>query len=343
MKKSTLISLIVAAALIMLGVCLFACAMSLSSWDFDALSTENFISNVYEVAEPFHDISIQTLESSIEFKISPDGTCKVECMESEHVTYRVSVQDGTLQIATNDTREWYHHIGIFNTQRQNMTVYLPEAAYKSLQIGSDTGTVQVSSDFTFSDVQVKMDTGAINWEAKVLHSMSVEGDTGFVQISNVEVDGILSVKTATGRAQLCGVQAQSIEVRTSTGKAIVTDATVKDKLCVTTNTGNAELTGCRAAAIIVETDTGKARLTDAVATGSMQIETNTGDVSFDSCDAANITVTTDTGDVRGTLCSGKVFACKTDTGKIDLPDTTTGGVCSITTDTGDIVISIVDK
>ena len=36
----------------------------------------------------------------------------------------------------------------------------------------------------------------------------------------------------------------------------------------------------------------------------------------------------------------KIFIAKTDTGEIKVPETTSGGKCKITTDTGDIKIEI---
>ena len=340
MKKAIVISLIVAGALVLVGAGLFAGAMSAAEWDFSALQTQEYELVTHKLNEEFSDISIQTIESSIEFQPSIDGTCKVECMESEHLTYSVSVQDGTLKITTQDTRQWYHHIGIFNTQRQNMVVYLPKTAYDALLIKSNTGTVTVSSEFSFANVQIGMNTGAVKWEAGVAHSMSVETDTGFVRIKNVSMDGALSVKTDTGRAEISGTEAKSIKVETNTGKAIVTDATANSTLSVTTDTGNAELTGCRAVDIFVETDTGKAKLTDVVAFGKMDIETDTGDVNLDGCDAAQVEIETDTGDVKGTFLTPKIIYTETNTGRVDVPRSTSGGICEITTDTGNIIISI---
>ncbi len=341
MKKAIVISLIIAGALVLVGAGLFAGAMSAAAWDFGALQTQKYEPVTHEVAGDISDISIQTIESSIELRTSIDGTCKIECMESEHVTYSVSVQEGTLKITTNDARKWYHNIGIFNTERQNMVVYLPKTAYESLQIKSNTGTVHTPSDFSFASVQISLNTGMVKWEAGVVHSMSVETDTGFVQIRNVSMDGTLSVETDTGRAEINGAEAQSIKVETKTGKAIVTDAIAKSTMNVKTSTGNAELTGCRAVDVFVETNTGKAKLADVVATGKMDIDTDTGDVALDGCDAAEIKIETDTGDVRGTLLTPKIIYTETNTGRVEVPRSTTGGICEITTDTGDIIISIV--
>ncbi len=340
MKKAIVISLIAAGVLVLVGAGLFAGAMSAADWDFSALQTQEYELVTHKINEEFSDISIQTIESSIEFQPSTDGTCKVECMESEYVTYSVSVQEGTLKITTGDTRQWYHNIGIFNTQRQNMTVYLPKTAYDALLIKSNTGTVTVSSEFSFANVQIGMNTGAVKWEAGVTHSMSVETDTGFVRIKNVKMDGALSVKTDTGRAEINGTEAQSIQVETDTGKAIVTDAVAKSTLNVKTNTGNAELKGCRAVDIFVDTDTGKAKLTDVVASGKMDVNTDTGDVVLNGCDAAEIEIETDTGDVKGTILTPKIVYAQSNTGRVEVPRATSGGICEITTDTGDIQIEI---
>ena len=57
-------------------------------------------------------------------------------------------------------------------------------------------------------------------------------------------------------------------------------------------------------------------------------------------DAEELFIKTDTGDVTGTLLSAKEFVYETDTGRVKLPETTTGGKCEIITDTGDIHIEI---
>ena len=63
-------------------------------------------------------------------------------------------------------------------------------------------------------------------------------------------------------------------------------------------------------------------------------------MNFEASDAASIFVETDTGDVKGSLLSEKIFIINTDTGKKEVPESTTGGRCKITTDTGDIKITI---
>ena len=83
-------------------------------------------------------------------------------------------------------------------------------------------------------------------------------------------------------------------------------------------------------------------LKNVIAGEGFSIERSTGDVGFDACDAAAISVKTETDDVTGSLLSSKIFITRTDTGKVDVPTTVSGGVCEIPTDTGHIRISILE-
>lgn len=81
-------------------------------------------------------------------------------------------------------------------------------------------------------------------------------------------------------------------------------------------------------------------LKNVIAAETFSIERSTGKVRFDGCDAAEILVKTGTGDVKGTLLSEKIFIARSNTGRVDVPQTVTGGRCEIITSTGDIEIHI---
>ena len=338
MKTAVKVLLAIAGSALIVGLAVGLCGLFMLDFDFDAMQTQNYEDVTHEVSGEFSDISIETIESSIEFRHSDDGTCYVDCMESEYVTYSVSVQEGELKITANDTRQWYHNIDIFNTQRQNMTVYLPLEAYESLRIKSATGAVRVTPEFSFADVDIDLNTGMVSWEANVAHSMKIKNRTGFVQIKNVTPDGMLLVENDTGRVSIEGVTAQGIKAETSTGKVIMTNTIAKESIRVKTSTGNAEFDACRAESLSAQARTGKVKLSDVVVTGLLQVETSTGDVEITACDAGQVDIETDTGDVEGTFQSPKEVFAESDTGRIRVPKSTTGGRCDIVTDTGDIII-----
>ena len=72
----------------------------------------------------------------------------------------------------------------------------------------------------------------------------------------------------------------------------------------------------------------------------MEIDRSTGDVELDGCDAGEISIKTSTGDVTASLLTQKVFLAESATGSVDVPRTTRGGTCEVTSGTGDIEITI---
>lgn len=274
-----IIILIVAASLLLLGSCLFVVTMSIIKWDFSVLGVKN-VTNEHALSENFSSISVNTDTANVTVLPSPDGACRVICVEREKEIHTVSLTDGTLNIQLTDTREWYDHISIFS-RPTSITLYLPRSEYDSVCIKADTGDIKVE------DISV----GTLN----------ICVSTGDVSAKSVSSDGEVSV----------GV---------TTGDACLTDLTCKN-LTSSGSTGNITLKSVRAS-------------------DSISLKRSTGDVTFDGCDATALTVKTSTGNVRGSLLTEKIFSVKTSTGKVSVPDGTSGGTFDATTSTGDIIIEI---
>lgn len=300
MSKTTKIWLITATALVTLGAILFAGVMAQYDWDFTKLSTVTYVTNTYEVSDEFDKISINVDTTEIEFVPTENETCSIVSFEAEQVKHSATVQNGTLIISTVDTRKWYDHICI-SLGSPKMTVYLPQNEYASLIIETDTGDINIPKDFAFDKIEIDGDTSDVSCFAPVANVLDIELSTGDIIIDSITAD--------------------QIKLTTTTGEIAVNSVTAKNN-------------------IDIETDTGTITLKNVVATGTISIESDTGDVRFEGSDATEISVKTDTGDVTGTLLSEKVFITETSTGSINVPKTTSGGKCEITTSTGDINISI---
>ena len=317
MRETTKKWLITAACLMAAGLSLLTVASAASSWDFTRFGTVQYETNTYAPRGNFDSISIDVDTAKIELVPSDDGKCRVVCYEAQKVTHSVTVENETLTIKTVDTRAWYEHIGIyFDSPR--MTVYLPQEKYASLSIETATGNVTIPKDFTFENIRIRGNTAGIECLAPVSHVVEMRTNTGDITINDLYT-GELHLASNTG----------SIYVDSVISRGIVD---------VETDTGYVKLTDVDCADLTAESDTGTITLTNVVALGRFLIETDTGDVRFDSSDAAKISVKTDTGDVTGTLLSEKIFITESDTGRINVPKTVTGGRCEIETETGDIKI-----
>lgn len=322
MSKSTRNWLIAATVLTVVGAMIFTAAIIALDFDFSRLTTQSYQTNTYTIAEDFSKISIDVSTAKITFVPSENESCNIVCFEDEKLSHNVFTDGDTLIIKEQDERKWYDYIGIFSTS-PSVTVYLPLHSYGSLFIDTDTGHVTIPKDFVFENVTVSGDTSAVWCYASVPGVVNLETDTGSITVSGAVI-GELDIEVSTGRVTLESVVCEnSIEIEVTTGKCVLDDVSCES--------------------LISEGDTGDIHLTNVTASGSFNIERSTGDVKFEGSDAAEIYVNTSTGDITGTLLTPKIFFTDTSTGKVNVPKSTVGGKCEITTSTGDIKIDIAEK
>ena len=323
MSRRTRTWLLVAAVLLLLGCILFGGGFGMADWDITKLGTGKYVTNDYTVGPEFTDITIESKTADVIFQPASDGKVTVECLEQLHAEHAVSVENGTLVIRLVDERKWYEHISWFNFTSPRITVSLPEGQYGRLIIRTSTGKVSLAERLSFDSADMTLSTGTVT--------------------SRACVTGMLKIKTNTGSISLQGVSVGTLELATSTGKITAEAIRCTGEAKLTVDTGDICLTDFRCKIFDAKTDTGDLLLTKVIVEEALMARTDTGKVKFDGCDAGELTVKTDTGSVTGSLLTPKIFFAQTDTGRVDVPKTTTGGVCEIITDTGSIRITVTES
>ena len=318
MKKSVKIWLMTAGLLVIIGALMVTSAACSVNGDFSKLGMVTYERNTYEVGEEFHNVSIYTDTADIRFIRSEGEACKVVCDEREKVKYSVSVEEGTLSIALMDEREWFDYIGI-SFQTPVVNVYLPKTEYGALLIEESTGDIEIPDVFQFESMDVSVSTGNVT--------------------SRASASGDVKIKTSTGDIHVENVTAKAMDLFVSTGKVTASKVVCED-MTVGVSTGDAYLSDISCQSFTSMGSTGDIALKNVIVSEKCSIERSTGDVKFEGFDAVEITITTDTGDVTGALLTGKDFEVETDTGSVKVPQDREGGKCEITTDTGDINITI---
>ena len=320
MAKKTKKWLILASVLVILGAIIFGGAMMGMNWDFSKLSTAQYETQEHIPAGNYQNIAIDTDTADITFVPSEGKETKVVCYEQKNAKHAVSVADGTLTIQVKNNKKWYEYIGItFSVPK--ITVYLPVGEYGDLTVSSDTGRVQIPGDFSFASVDIGVSTGRIQLGASASKNMKIKTSTGDITLENLSVG--------------------ALELSVSTGRITVLNADCKGDMKVKVSTGKTDLTDVKCQNFLSTGSTGGLSMENVIATGAFHIERDTGDVDFKKCDAAEIKVETDTGHIRGSLLTEKVFIAETDTGRVEVPHTASGGKCELTTDTGNIKIEII--
>ena len=316
MSKSTLIWLIVATALVLLGGIIFCTVMMNYGWSF-----EKYTTNTYTIDDGFGDISVNTTTADVDFRMSEDGECKIVCYEREKVKHSVKVTNGVLNITEQDGRAWYDYISIFSFETQKITVYLPSSGYCNLKVNVSTGNVDVAKDFRFENINIEGSTGDTKCAASALAEVKLKRSTG-----NIYFDGF---------------SANSIDISTSTGDVFVSSVGCAGELKVGVSTGNIRMKDLWCGKLTTNGSTGDVDLDNVISRDTFNIKTGTGNVIMKASNAYELFIETSTGDVYGSLLSEKVFLVETGTGDKDLPKTASGGRCVVTTGTGNVKFEII--
>lgn len=320
MKKVIIAGIILLILGLIVGVACFA-AMG---FDFKRFGTEEYETRTTELRGDFRNIRIQgdTAHIAISHPMYPtvDNSAKLESLESEFRRTVVSVEDDTLTIRLVDERRWYDRIGV-SLKTPTLTLYLPEEEYGELVIENSTGDISIPGTYQFDSIRIDCSTGDVQCQASA-ETVSVTTTTGDITLSGLTAEQI-TANVSTGRVQVSDVRCGSLETSGSTGNLFLINVAAESGISVLRGTGDVRL------------EHGDAQV--------IRIQTSTGDVKLAEADAGELHIRTDTGDVTGTLRTEKVFITETDTGKVEVPKSITGGECEITTDTGDIKIEILKQ
>lgn len=321
--NSTKLWLLIAVGLIVIGILGAGLALGSSRGNtaglFSPLAAAMETTS-FDIDEDFLDITLRGETEDITFLPAEDGRCRVVFREPDGSTVSAGVKNGTLEISSRDTRPWFRRISLFSPNQSSVTIWLPPAAYGALAIEESTGDIDLPADFTFDSVDIRLSTG----DAALYSS----------------VKGKCAVQSSTGGIHLAGLNAGELNLTASTGRIELADVDCGGAVSVTVSTGDTVLQNLTCRSLHTVGSTGDLEMTDVIVPELLSVERSTGDVRFTRCDAGEITIRTSTGDVSGTLLTGKAFLARTDTGRVRVPESTAGGKCEITTDTGSITVSI---
>ena len=313
MKKRTIIALIVAAALILIGGMILVLGLSFAG---GSTQKSELIRQEITIQESFENIAIHTEDCDVKFAMfSGRDDCMVEVHSYKNVKHTAAVENGTLKIQMVDERNWTDHINIGWTESMRMTVYLPAAEYESLQVRTASGDITLGQQPVFLETQLRTNTGDISCVGVSGDVLDCLTSTGDITVQN-SAPNILKLQSDTGDFKVSVVAGDEIHLKTDTGEVEVQNANAKTVICTT--------------------DTGDVELEKVLAEDYLQVFTDAGDIHITNSDAVTANIETNTGDVSGNFLTPKWFSAFSDTGDVTVPNTPEGGECRIESNTGDI-------
>lgn len=321
MKKVSNLIILGSIGLIFIGMIIFVISLSTNDWDFGKFNSENISTNTYQVEDYFNNIVIEEASCDINIVYTENSSCNVVAEEKENVSHIVEVKDNTLIIKENDQRKWYEKL--INFSDTLIIIFINKNILNDLKIDTATSDINISNKFTFNNITINGSTSDVELYSNVIDDVEINLSTGDIEVNNITC--------------------KNMNLQVSTGDIEIENVNCLNDLEITVSTGDVELENVSCNNFNSNGSTGKIILKNVIALNSIDLQRSTGDIKFEKCDALNIVVITDTGNVKGTLLSSKIFNVETDTGKKDVPESVSGGNCKITTDTGDIIIEIIDK
>ncbi|MBE6635802.1 MAG: DUF4097 domain-containing protein [Ruminococcaceae bacterium] len=322
-------------AVMLMGCILFLVALTMSGCSFVNIFSDKLDTNSYDITESFSDISVNADTADITFLPSEDGICRVVCRESKRLTHTPSVEDGRLTITCSRKTKWYDHIMAFDNS--SVTVYLPSEKYGRLAVSASTSDVKIPKDFSFDSIEISLSTGDVTSHASADEAIKITVSTGKILLGDISASS-LEVGTSTGDITLSKITLSGdLITSVSTGDIKISDLTCQN-LSSDGTTGDIDFNNVTAFGdLTVNRSTGKTNMTSTYA-AKFSIEADTGKVMISRCDADEVMIKTSTGDVTCTFMSEKIVYTDTSTGDIDIERSATGGICDITTSTGDITV-----
>lgn len=313
MKKFIKVLVIIVIVLVVLAVGGFVTLLALSDWNLANLKYQN---NDYTIEEDFSSVKIDVRSTDINILPSTDGKCKVVCFEDNLYTHSVKVEDGCLVIGCEFKTKVF-----FSYKESVVTLYLPQKVYNSLDIKATSGDVEIAN-MQAKECNINVTSGDIEVDKLVSDKLYSDGFSGDIDVSNTQVNSSIYIERHSGDIEVSSIKCFG-------------------NFDMATISGNMSLDNVVANNLTTKATSGEIELDVVLVSNELIIEATSGDVEFSKLDATNkINITTTSGDVSGTLLSDKIFAVKSSSGKTDIPMTTSGGVCMVSTTSGDIVIKI---
>jgi len=319
MKRGKKIALWAAGILIVVGVVLGTGAALVGRVSVESLDYQELVTETVPISEDFENISINDSFSNIYFRPSEDGTCKLVFTRLTDVTYTAAVEGDTLTITGEDGRKWYEMIWFGSGSawgELEMAVYLPETRYEDLTITSGGGDLNIPGEFGFD----------------IAFLVSASGDVTF----RGEAERMLTLQTASGDILAENLRAESIQVNTASGTVTLNTVTVGENLGLDSSSGDLDLTNVECGELTANSASGTMDCTGMLVMGTLRMDTASGDIRLMDCDASTLYLTSSSGDITGTLRTDKVYQAHSDSGEVEVPFSTVGGLCEIHSSSGNI-------
>ena len=341
MKRSYKRILCISALAFLLGCVLVMSAFLMIGFDFLRLDSRNMVKTEQVIEGEFSDIEISNLQQDLRVVASPDGVCRISYYGNERLSVATVIEDGVLRIVMQDMRDWQDYINIVSASDETAVLYLPAGNYGALRVKAGASMdLVLEREICLARLEAQISSGNIDSLAQITDGVDIKGSSGRLHLENIS-GGNVTIEDSSGDVVLKHCRAAQTTLTLFSGSIELVD--VSGEILATTSSGDIVIEDAALATLTLKTSSGDVELKRTVVQTELRIETSTGDIKMERSDAAHMILVTGTGDMELELLRGKGYYVKTGTGSVSHPEhDTNGGLCNVTTSTGDVMITVVD-
>lgn len=214
MKKA----LILATALIVVGFIITMAVLFYIGFDFYKLSTDEMTESTTYVDEAFDDVAIYTKAADPIIRLSTDGECRIVGTARKGTVFSAEVTDGILTVREKSAPggKWYENIGI-HVGGARVIIYLPDKAYKSIDIDVTSGDVIIDDKIYFENIKAQVTSGDVLVGKRDCDNILVETTSGDIKLSGVIASGYMALKSTSGDIEVNACDGEEISISTVSG------------------------------------------------------------------------------------------------------------------------------
>lgn len=238
---------------------------------------------------------------------SADRNCRVSCTGFGGTEYSVELVNGVLFVTSKGETLESVFLRLFAGEAK-VTVELPpqyfHEPYESLEVSTASGDILVEEGLIFQRCDLTASSGDVSFLADVWGRMNIETSSGDIKLA--DSSSAFSVHQVT----------------------------------LSTSSGDIRVEGQNAFSLSAQNASGDVTL-DSCEIYELTVSCTSGDVELRYVDLESCNLQTISGDVSAGIGKTMDFHCSTTSGDIDIPPPATkGGLCQITTTSGDIRVWI---
>ena len=133
----------------------------------------------YTYDSSFSSITLDLYDRSVDISTSPDDKIHVTCFESSKEFYKISQDDHTLAIVSENAKDWTDYIGSkASSNYRIISLQIPDGLLDSLSISTTNEDIHIDYLSVSKDVSLNVNGGDIILEGIDCPSISLTGKNG---------------------------------------------------------------------------------------------------------------------------------------------------------------------